>query len=70
MDEVKITSAMVVAGVKQMRKSRDEYDQSSADAVVVLEILETALLARRDGQQNCLTQPSRQKILTDSLQRL
>ncbi len=44
--EIEITSEMVVAGVERLRESGDEFDQSSADAVVVLEILETALLAR------------------------
>ena len=68
--EIKITSAMVVAGVKQMRKSLDEFEQSSADALVVLEILEKALAARKGAAGSFLTPESKQKILIDSLQHL
>ena len=69
-DEIKITSAMVVAGVKRMRKSLDGVGQLSADAVVVLEILECALAVRRGGAGSSLTPQLKQRILADSLQRL
>ena len=60
--EIEITPAMVVAGVKRMRKSLGEFEQSSADAVVVLEVLESALVARRDGTGSFLTPSSKQRI--------
>ncbi len=65
--EVTITPAMVVAGVKRIRKSLGESSLGSGDAVVVLEVLETALLARKGGTGNSLTPSSRQQILVDSL---
>ncbi len=69
-DEIEITSAMVVAGVERMRKSLGEASLGSGDVVVVLEILETALLARKGGTGNSLRPSSRQRILIDSLQYL
>jgi hypothetical protein len=67
---IKITASMVVAGTKRMRESLDESQQSSADAWLVLEILETALAARRGGAGNSIAEPLKLKILADSLQRL
>ena len=61
---------MVLAGVERMRKSRDEFEQSSADGLVVLEILESALSARPSGTHNFLTKPSKRKILADISLRL
>ena len=68
--EIEITSEMVVVGVERLRESVGEFDQSSADAVVVLEILETALSVRPGGHNSFLAPSARRKILTDSLQRL
>ena len=68
--EIEITSAMVVAGVERMRKSVDEFQQSSADAVVVLGILECALSVRLGGRKSFLTPSAKRKIPTDSLQYL
>ena len=69
-DEIEITSAMVVAGVKRIRKSLGESSLGSGDAVVVLEVLETALLARKGGAGSSLSPSSRQQILVDSLRYL
>ena len=40
---VKLTPEMVVAGVRRMRRSADEFEQVSGDVVLVLEILEAGL---------------------------
>lgn len=69
-DEVEITPEMIVAGVERMRKSFGEDSLGSGDAVVVLEILDTALRARIGGNRNSLSPASRQQILSDTLQRL
>mgnify|MGYP001618083781 CR=1 FL=1 len=61
--EIEITPAMVVAGVKRIRKSLDEAGLGSAEAVVVLEILETALLAAPNGLRDSLTPETKLEIL-------
>ncbi len=68
--EIEITSEMVLAGVERMRKSLGEASLGSGDVVLVLEILESALAARRGGTGSSLTHTSRQRILADSLQHL
>ena len=68
--KIEITSEMVVAGVKRLRETLYESEESSADAVVVSEILETALSARRGARRSLLAPPLKQKNLTDSQLRL
>ena len=68
--EIEITAEMVLAGVERMRKSFGEDSLGSGDAVVVLEILDSALCARQGGSRNSLSPASRQQILSDTLQRL
>lgn len=61
--KIEITPAMVAAGVRRIRKSLDEAALGSAEPVVVLEILETALLAAPNGLQNSLTPETKLEIL-------
>ena len=66
--EIEITSEMVLAGVERMRESFGEGSLGSGDAVVVLDILDISLRARKGGGRNSLSSASRQQILSDTLQ--
>ena len=69
-DKIEITPEMIVAGVKRLRKSLDESQQSSADAVVVFQILESALACQKGVGGNSLEPSIKQKILARSLRHL
>ena len=62
-----ITPEMVLAGLKRMRKSLDEFEQGSGDVVLVLEVLEAALSARSGEHGSCIESSKKQKILADTL---
>ena len=65
---VEITPAMVAAGVLRMRESLPEFEQSLADVLVVLEVLDAALRAGPGVRGSSLSSASKEKILADSLQ--
>ena len=50
---IKISSAMVSAGTRVLRESGLLFAEGSADSLVVLEILETALAAHRAPRKHC-----------------
>jgi hypothetical protein len=60
---IETTPEMIAAGVRRMRESLDESQQLSADFVVVLEILESALSARAGAHQNFRYSCARHQIL-------
>ena len=50
---IKISSAMVSAGTRVLRESGLLFGEGSADDLVVLRILETALAAYREPRRRC-----------------
>jgi len=52
---IKISSAMVSAGTRVLRESGLLFAEGSADSLVVLRILETALAAYREPRKRCIS---------------
>jgi hypothetical protein len=50
---IKISSAMVSAGTRVLRESGLLFAEGSADLLVVLRILETALAAHKEPRKRC-----------------
>ncbi len=67
---VKLTPEMVVAGVRRMRRSADEFEQVSGDVVLVLEILEASLCGPIGDSKSFLDPSTKQRILAESLRYL
>ncbi|MDS4071780.1 MAG: hypothetical protein RKL24_01370 [Defluviicoccus sp.] len=55
---IKISTAMVSAGTRVLRESGLLFAEGSADSLVVLEILETALAAYKEPRRHCKAESS------------